>query len=336
MGNILDNAIKETIILGDNDKNKKRFHIAMTGTPDYIPRLGVVMGSILQSNVTMSFIFHFFLEYIPDAELEKLQAIVKKTDSLIYIHLMDNQVFTPLIFGKKTAVFFYRFVVSEVVGDLSDRILYLDGDTICRGSIKKLEEIDLKDYLGAVVSDRREHRSMTHLNTSRFFNAGMMLIHTSQWKKEGIFDKVVELAISELKYIDEKGKHKLWQGESYNDQNILNVLLDQRLLFLPKKYNYIFWLGVASPFKNHFRNENYKEQIILHFAGNVKPWSSWVQELPVVQEYASFQRNTPWKDTSLKEPEGYKDFHQAARMAIKYKHWKQALVFYGRYILAKI
>lgn len=334
--NILEHAVKETVEIGNIISTKKHFHVAMTGTPNYIPRLGVLMYSILRSNPDMQFSFHILVNELPEEERKRLEEIVHQYDCLIYIHLMNDAVFQPLVFGSKTPVFFYRFVVPEVIGDLSDRVLYMDGDMVCRGNIKELQTVDLKEYLAAVVSDRGQQRQSYQMGTKRFFNAGMMLIHTKQWVKDGMFDKVVAASSDALHHIDKKGHYDGWHGATYNDQNILNVLLDGRLLFLPVKYNYIYILTISAFMKKQPQNEDYRKQAIIHFAGGVKPWHSWVQDLPVVQEYMNFQKESPWKDISLIGPKNHRDIHQVARKARTQRAWGRALLWYGKYLASKI
>lgn len=333
--NILENAIKETLTMGEENP-EKCFHIAMTGTPNYICRLGVLMYSILKNNPDMLFAFHVFTNELPDEEKEKMMELLRRFSCLIYIHLMDDSVFTPLIFGIKTPVFFYRFVVPEVVGKVSDRILYLDGDMVCRGSLRELQELDFKDALAAVVSDRSEKRQMGQMGTRRFFNAGMMLFHVKQWEKENMFNRVVEAALDALHHIDKKGRYDGWHGATYNDQNILNVLLDGRLIFLPKKFNYVYILTISAFMKKQPYNADYREQTIIHFAGSVKSWHSWVQDIPVVQEYTAWQKESPWRNVKLVEAKGHRDFHQLARKARKQEKWLEALKWYGAYFKHKL
>nr|AIA86679.1 CAZy families GT8 protein [uncultured Escherichia sp.] len=81
-------------------------------------------------------------------------------------------------------------------------------------------------------------------------------------------------------------------------------MLDGKVLFLPKRYNYLYNLDRQSLFKKQPVNESYENQMIIHFAGHAKPWHSWVQQWPVVQEYTALQRQTPWKNVPVVQPKG--------------------------------
>ena len=58
MANVLSNAIKKTIRLGRGGEEKS-FHIAFTGTADYISHMGVVALSVRKWNPDMPLSFHF-------------------------------------------------------------------------------------------------------------------------------------------------------------------------------------------------------------------------------------------------------------------------------------
>lgn len=57
-----------------------------------------------------------------------------------------------------------------------------------------------------------------------YFNAGVMFINTSEWKKNNITQKALEMINSGKVY-------------RYADQDVLNILLNGRVHYLDKKYN---------------------------------------------------------------------------------------------------
>lgn len=103
-----------------------------------------------------------------------------------------------------------------------------------------------------------------------FFNSGLMLIHVSQWVKEDMLAVILQFSQDNLKYVGSNGRHSQWKHALYNDQNILNKVLDGKVIWLPKKYNYIYKLNRSALFRKKAENEDYHDQIILHFAGSVK------------------------------------------------------------------
>lgn len=333
---ILANAVKETLCIGPSISEKNGLPIALTGTDNYIPYLGLTMMSVYRYNPSLPMAFHLFVNGLPDEENKRLHEAAAMMGNPIYVHLMNDAAFQSLVFGEKTAVFFYRFVLADLLREESDRVLYLDGDIMCRGSLCELRDMDLGQAIAAVVSDRRQKKQMQQLGTSGFFNAGAMLIHIKEWVNQNMFQHMVDMAHDSLTKIDAKGYYQGWHGLRYNDQNILNKMLDGRVIWLPKKYNYIYGLGQSAMFKTSAKNEDYRKQVILHFAGSVKPWHEWVKERPVVKEYRQIWMASPWKTVLPTEPGNKKDCHQAAREYWAVGEYMKSLHWYMGYWKKKI
>jgi lipopolysaccharide biosynthesis glycosyltransferase len=328
MANVLTHAVKEVHILGHQDAAGDVFHIAMTGTADYISHMGVVMKSVVQYNPDLPITFHFFVNELTEKEKENLEMEAAESRSRIYVHIVDDDAFETLLLSDRIAAFFYRFLIPPAVEGMIDRVLYLDGDMMCRGSLKELADMDLDGYAAAVVSDRLENLQIQRVHTKRYFNAGMMLINVKQWKEDQLFDAVV---LKAQQNVEKAGKRL-----SHHDQDIQNILLDGKVIFLPKKYNYLYNLDRQSLFKKQPVNEPYENQSIIHFAGHAKPWHSWVQQWPVVQEYAALQGRTPWKNVPVVLPKGKKNFHQAARTARMEGRYGDMIRWYGKYFAEKV
>lgn len=335
MDNILAHAIKETIILGHVEREKGRFHVGMTGTPNYISRIGVLMWSILKHNPDMPFSFHILVNQLPEEEKKKLEELIQQMPCLIYVHIIDDNAFQMIKSVKYSSVFFYRFMLPELVGNLSDRVLYVDGDMICRGSIYELMNMDFQGNLACVTTDGYGQKAAERLGTERYFNSGMMLINVDRWKQLHMFERVISFSLEAAKHIDAHGRHMEWHGADYNDQNVLNILMDKEILFVDKKYNFLYVLTLSNPLKKRISHEDFRKGIILHFAGRVKPWHSWVQYLPVVQEYSHWQWESPWKDVAPQEPKSYQDIKQVIRYERLKGHWGSQISWYLKYFRVK-
>lgn len=327
MSNILDNAITQTLHFG-KPTTKDAFHIALTGTTDYIPHMGIVALTVHEHNKDLPICYHFFINHLPEEEKGNLQKAAASMDSPLEVHLIDDSCFKPLLLSDGVAAFFYRFLVAPTITPVADRVLYLDGDMLCRGSLKYLSELDFQGNAVAVVSDRGEQANAKRMHTARYFNAGMMLINTRLWMKENLFDDIVRRAEENVKRVGNRLSH--------HDQDIHNEMLDSKSLYIDKKYNYLYNLDRHSLFAKQPVNEDYKDKVIIHFAGHAKPWHDWVQNWDVVKEYAAIQRKTPWKDVPLVPPKGTKNLHQAARSARMYGNYGEMLMWYLKYLGAKL
>lgn len=342
MDNILAHAVKETKTFGTQKAGQNYFHIALAGTPDYIPRLGVVMWSVAKSNPDLPLAFHLFVNTLPADEEKKLVETVHALHCVIYVHIVDDEVLRPLMaenskqgYGKVPA-YWYRFVVPDTLKNMTDKVLYLDGDVMCRSSLRELAELDFHGNIAAVVSDRGEKKQAALLGSTRFFNSGMILVNIKEWEKENFSILSIKEIQDGLKTFQETGYYRGRHKVSYCDQNILNHLFDKKVVFLPKKYNYIYILTISAFMKKQPFNEDYKKETIIHFAGGVKPWHSWVQDRPAVIAYQRIQASSPWKDVPLLYPSKPRDFHQVARKERHQGHWGKSLKYYLKYLCKKV
>lgn len=326
MANVLSHAVKETIRFGD-DPGKEDFHIALTGTADYIPHMGIVTLTVHSHNQDMPICYHFFVNQLDDAEKARVKKASEMMKSTVLVHIIDDSAFKPLLLSDGVAAFFYRFLVAPTVAPMTDRVLYLDGDMMCRGSLGYLRNLDFQGNDAAVVSDRGEPYEIKRMHTKRYFNAGMMLINVKQWMEEGLFDDIVRRAEENVKRVGNRLSH--------HDQDIHNEMLDGKCLYIEKKYNYLYNLDRHSLFAKQPVNEDYHKQIIVHFAGHAKPWHTWVQWWPVVKEYAAIQKKSPWKDVPLVPPKGTKNLHQAARTARMQGRYGEMISLYLKYLKDK-
>lgn len=326
MANVLSHAVKETIRFGD-DPGKEDFHIALTGTADYIPHMGIVALTVHSHNQDMPICYHFFVNQLDDAEKARVKKASEMMKGTVLVHIIDDSAFKPLLLSDGVAAFFYRFLVAPTVAPMTDRVLYLDGDMMCRGSLGYLRNLDFQGNDAAVVSDRGEPYEIKRMHTKRYFNAGMMLINVKQWMEEGLFDDIVRRAEENVKRVGNRLSH--------HDQDIHNEMLDGKCLYIEKKYNYLYNLDRHSLFAKQPVNEDYHKQIIVHFAGHAKPWHTWVQWWPVVKEYAAIQKKSPWKDVPLVPPKGTKNLHQAARTARMQGRYREMISLYLKYLKDK-
>ncbi|ARA94428.1 hypothetical protein AWN76_015550 [Rhodothermaceae bacterium RA] len=156
---------------------------------------------------------------------------------------------------------FVKIFIAESVSPEVERILYLDADVIVLSGILNLFNIDMDGNVVAAVSHETVNRSYARSlylgegfgGGDRIFNSGVMLIDVSRWKNGGISDRLV-------RFVDTN--HNRYDGA---DQVPMNVILRNRVMFLPVRYN-----KRVSPGKR-FDPGNLKEGII-HFVGIPKPW----------------------------------------------------------------
>lgn len=153
------------------------------------------------------------------------------------------------------------------------KIIYLDCDTLILGDIKKLWEYDINNFYCGVIKDIKETRNVIdnlyyksmNIKNEKYFNSGVILFNITKIKKD--FN-----IIEEAKDFFERHKNVL-----FPDQDFLNFLFQDNMFFLDKKFNFIF--KDIENVKKHML----KEIVIVHFAGNIKPWNS--SNINILEEY---------------------------------------------------
>lgn len=131
-----------------------------------------------------------------------------------------------------------------------EKALWLDMDLIVKDNIDELWNIDLNNYYAAGVIDQGAKTNLMTPNISidknSYINSGVILFNLDKIRKE---KKERELD----NYVN---NNKLF----YPDQDTINVVFKNNILFLNNKYNSSLFTGVAPDFK------------IYHWAGGKENW----------------------------------------------------------------
>lgn len=149
---------------------------------------------------------------------------------------------------------YYRFLLPDLLPQKVDKLLFLDADMLCMEPVESLYDLPLEGAISLVVPDAKLTESQRwdalNLAKSHYFNAGMMLMDLAKWRSLEITAKCFELI----------ARNKEWE---YNDQDVLNIVLNQHVTMIDKKWNC----------QSHgFLPETGFEPGIVHFTGAEKPW----------------------------------------------------------------
>lgn len=156
--------------------------------------------------------------------------------------------------NRLNEVTYYRFAIPEVLHNV-EKVVFIDADMIAIGDISTLWSIDMMDSIVAVVSDHilgcdKEKQQMRGISSGRYFNAGFMLMDLGKWRENNISQQALKLLIDN-------------NGFEHNDQDALNIVLQNKVLYLDEKWN-------AQP--NHLAKKDISEPVLVHFCGQEKPW----------------------------------------------------------------
>lgn len=225
----------------------------------FIMPTGVAMQSLLEcSNDANVEVFILQSESVTDEDRSILQQIcdrfaVKLTFLSMGTHFADGFEIRGI-----THACYYRLLIPWLIPQY-DKIVYCDGDVVFCDSVKKLYEIELKDYYCAAICPNnhdkllyKEHARTLGLRPDQYFQSGVLLINSEAQRKAELQDQYLEEAKKQYVFVD---------------QDIINIVCHNRILELPIRFNITQGLYRAVI--------HYESPVIIHYSGN-KPWNMYV------------------------------------------------------------
>lgn len=198
---------------------------------------------------------------------------------------------------------YYRFFLPNIFPDL-DKVLYIDADTLVLYDIKELCDIDIGDnYLGvthdceimracAISGDEYSDYFTKTLgvDVKQYFQAGVMIVNLKKWREDNITQKLID------------GLKKI-QTPKFVDQDILNMICQKKVKFIPQNWNYTWHLPlidkdyfnhIPTPYNLEYEQARF-EPFIAHFTGNkMKPVD--YPNLPAAKKFWEYAKDSPYYD----------------------------------------
>lgn len=273
---------------------EKPLHICYGIDQNFLFGCGISIASILLNNTDSNFVFHIYIDVINDEQIVKIRELAERYYSRIEIHTIncDRLLSFPTTKNWSIATYF-RFIIGDSFIGREERIIYMDADIMCQGSIRELFSLNIDDKVAAVVPERDTtwwKKRADSLGCSAlekgYFNAGFLLLNISAWAKENVSAKALAILSDDL----------MVKKLSYLDQDILNIILADKVEFLDIKYNTQFSLNYE--LKDNVVSSINDNTIFIHYIGPTKPWHAWAQ-YPRAQAFILAKEQSPWKNSEL-------------------------------------
>lgn len=244
-------------------------HIALCTDKYYVTACLACITSIFENNKDNNIFIHIITKNLSKKNQDLFNTISKTYNQKIEIITISTEHFSHLkISNRFREAIYYRFLIPDLIK--AEKVLYLDSDTIITNSLRDLWETDLNNFSCGVIEDQASDDIRIHNRTeidSPYFNSGVLLINTTYWKENNINQKLTEFI------------YKNPEKCIYPDQDALNIILNNKIKFLPYRYNFQEKLYQAD-FKDLFIHrskwncilEEKKVATIIHFTDNIKPW----------------------------------------------------------------
>ena len=134
------------------------------------------------------------------------------------------------VHGYFTAAMWYRILLPDLLPE-SDRVLYLDADTLVLGDLAPLAALDLGDALVGAVTNvfeawrGTEHTDRLGLDQASYFNSGVLLLNLRELRRSDAMGQL-------RRVVADRGPDLLWP-----DQDALNLVLGDRRVELDPRWN---------------------------------------------------------------------------------------------------
>ncbi len=203
----------------------------------YLPQVEMSAASVLKFN--------------PDAHITVVSAepLDTRLDNLVAD--VSKYHFREQVGGHLSNAAYLKLLLTDLLSGL-DKVIYLDGDTICRGPLDELAQTEV-DYIGICHSHDAGIRQAEQIGVKQYGLTGMMLMNLAALRRIE-FGKFGMYAMEHFKF-----PRTPW----YNDETVINCCFSDRLTFLPLRWCYCI----------DRRYTSYNDQIpenaadILHFIG---------------------------------------------------------------------
>lgn len=298
---------------------------------NFIYGCAISISSILLNNQSAPLKFHVFSDTYSKRDEVYFDRLAKQYSSNIVLHLVDCEQLKLLPNTKNWSyATYFRFVIADYFSGKHEKILYLDADIACQGSIQELINYEFTNEEAAgVVLERSEEwwtARAQQLDTPSlsegYFNAGFLLINIPWWEKNKITRRAIKM-LSEPSII---------RKITHLDQDVLNILLVGNVRIFDRKFNTQYSINYELNHKHH--NNINEDTIFIHYIGPTKPWHNWSQ-YPVSKAFMRAKEHSPWKDTPLLEPENSNQFRYCAKHNFKQGMLLSAVKNYCKYFLSK-
>ncbi len=282
-------------------------NILYTFNDGFVPQVGAGIASVCENNKSVKKI-HFYLVYFDvnsknKKELEKLIRKYKREVTIIELNSLDEYFDFDFDTNGWNPIVLSRLLLDKILPESLDRVLYLDGDTIVRGSLSELWNIDFNGKtIGMSIEPTIDKNRIKVLNMGNkpYYNAGVLMVDLNRWRKIKAGDKII-------KY------YKKFDGKLFaNDQDAINGAMKDEIIIISPKYNFynIFNQYSYSFLKKQMCPVEYiskevfddavNDPVIIHYLGEERPWRKGNTH-KYRSDYKKYLSITKWKNTADEE-----------------------------------
>jgi lipopolysaccharide biosynthesis glycosyltransferase len=279
---------KISVVAPMSNTEKLAINIVTACDNAYVQHTGVFLKSLLATNPGVE--FRLFI-LVPDDFIHR-GSLERNLDPhrLEFLTVNLSETVSLKVSEHISGATYFRLFIDRLPTDIN-RILYLDSDILITGPVNELWAVDLEEYELAAVTgvifntDPSVRERLGMAATSKYFNAGVLLIDLVRWKNSRLGERALDFV---LKYPDLVNRH---------DQDALNHVLNGHFKELPKEWNFQYGYIGHGQDGNYSADDirNLDAAKIIHFTWKSKPWH-YLDNHPMKALYWHYLRQTDWRD----------------------------------------
>nr|WP_113868646.1 lipopolysaccharide 3-alpha-galactosyltransferase [Brenneria salicis]NMN90074.1 UDP-glucose:(glucosyl)LPS alpha-1,3-glucosyltransferase [Brenneria salicis ATCC 15712 = DSM 30166]RBP59244.1 UDP-glucose:(glucosyl)LPS alpha-1,3-glucosyltransferase [Brenneria salicis ATCC 15712 = DSM 30166]RLM28300.1 lipopolysaccharide 1,3-galactosyltransferase [Brenneria salicis ATCC 15712 = DSM 30166] len=315
--------------------HEDKLNISFGTDKNFLFGCAISIASILLNNNDKSLSFHIFTDTLGKNEKEKFGELARQYNTSITLYIVNCDELKKLPSTKNWSyAIYFRFIITDYFYNTLDKVIYLDSDIICNNSLQELIDLDINDYIVAAVAEGEQNwwkkcaeRLENPAIKKGYFNSGFLLINLKSWYTYDITSRTMDMLKN--KEVAEK--------VSYPDQDILNMLLPEHILFLDKKYNTQFSINYelkCNPGETYPHPIN-DSTVFIHYIGPTKPWHEWAK-YPCSKYFYIAKNNSPWKDNTLEKAVTTNQLRYSAKHFFHKRIFSSFIINYIRYFINKV
>lgn len=332
---VISNVLNYNYFDDQNDINSS-FDIAYGIDKNFLFGCAISISSILLNNKNQKFQFHIFTDYLDDDFKVKFKALAQQYQTSISIYLVNSQELKKLPSTKNWSyATYFRFIIADILYPTIDRLLYIDADIICKGSLEELINLDIDEYVAAAVTEGEsawwqkcaQRLAIDNLILG-YFNAGFLYINIKKWQEDDVSGKAMALLAQE------SVRSKL----AYLDQDLLNMIIVGQVYFLDKRYNRQYSINYELKVAKgtYYPNPIDDATIFIHYIGPTKPWHIWGAAYPCANYFIEAKRHSPWQNDPLLVAMNANQWRYCAKHLFHQRKPLAGLLSYFKYYWYKI
>lgn len=278
--------------------DENAIHVFFAADDKFSQHLGVALTSILHSaSANDKYYFHIMDGGISSKHKRILSKLVNGNIEFIWINdkLFDKLSITETM-KHTTKHTYYRYLIPELKPEL-DKAIYLDCDLVVKQSLSELWNMPLESNYAAACEDTWAYPvfdwklELGLKEKSFYFNAGVLLLNLAQMRIDKLKSTLFECSA------------RINNTMKYQDQDVLNLVLEDKVKLLPVKWNLqqtAFFDTGSTRYSSEEIEVARVNPAIIHFSGAIKPWQSGCLN-PLWQEYFNFLSMSPWRNKLYKK-----------------------------------